>query len=94
MQAIPAERALTVYVDKRELITLMTLAAVLGSGTGKTVIVIGLLSWPLACRLVRARIMSIREMEFVAAARTLGAGPSARALGGPPSTVSTLVVLS
>lgn len=55
-------------------IVLMTLAAVLGSGTGKTVLVIGLLSWPLVCRLVRARIMSLREMEFVAAARTLGAG--------------------
>jgi peptide/nickel transport system permease protein len=55
------------------IIVLMTLAAVIGSGTSKTVIVIGLLSWPLVCRLVRARILSVREMEYVAAAKTLGA---------------------
>lgn len=55
-------------------IVLMTLAAVFGSGTGKTVLVLALLSWPLVCRLVRARMMLIREMEYVAAARTLGAG--------------------
>ncbi len=55
-------------------IVLMTLAAVIGSGTGKTILIIGLLSWPLVCRLVRARILSVREMEFVAAARTLGGG--------------------
>lgn len=56
------------------IIVLMTLATVIGTGTDKTVIVIGLLSWPLVCRLVRARVLSLREMEFVAAARTLGAG--------------------
>lgn len=56
------------------IIVLMTLAAVIGSGTDKTVLVIGLLSWPLVCRLVRARILTVREMEYVAAARTLGAG--------------------
>ncbi|PUA20370.1 ABC transporter permease [Glaciimonas sp. PCH181] len=56
------------------IIVLMTLSAVIGSGTGKTIMIIGLLSWPLVCRLVRARILSVREMEFVAAAKTLGAG--------------------
>ncbi|MCV2370403.1 oligopeptide ABC transporter permease [Roseateles oligotrophus] len=56
------------------IIVLMTLAAVIGSGTAKTIFIIGLLSWPLVCRLVRARILSVREMEFVAAAKTLGAG--------------------
>ncbi|MFA9219388.1 MAG: ABC transporter permease, partial [Sphingomonadaceae bacterium] len=77
------------------IIVLMTLAAVIGSGTGKTVIVIGLLSWPLVCRLVRARILSIREMEFVAAAKTLGAGHTYILFKHClPNTVDVLVVFS
>ncbi|MCA1855229.1 ABC transporter permease [Massilia oculi] len=77
------------------IIVLMTLAAVIGSGTDKTVIVIGLLSWPLVCRLVRARILSVREMEFVAAARTLGASHAYILLRHClPNTVDVLVVFS
>lgn len=77
------------------IIVLMTLAAVIGSGTDKTVIVIGLLSWPLVCRLVRARILSVREMEYVAAARTLGAGHAYILFRHClPNTMDVLVVFS
>ncbi|WP_426192825.1 ABC transporter permease [Massilia sp. DWR3-1-1] len=77
------------------IIVLMTLAAVMGSGTGKTVIVIGLLSWPLVCRLVRARILSLREMEFVAAAKTMGAGHAyIMCKHCLPNTIDVLVVFS
>lgn len=55
-------------------IVLLTLAAVLGPGTGKTVVIIGVLTAPLAVRLVRARILTVRELDFVSAARLLGAG--------------------
>jgi len=76
-------------------IVLMTLAAVIGSGTGKTIVIIGLLSWPLVCRLVRARILSVREMEFVAAARTLGAGHGYILFKHClPNTVDVLVVFA
>nr|WP_295083753.1 ABC transporter permease [uncultured Roseateles sp.] len=76
-------------------IVLMTLAAVIGSGTGKTILIIGLLSWPLVCRLVRARILSVREMEFVAAARTLGAGHTYILLRHClPNTIDVLVVFA
>lgn len=54
-------------------IVLLTLAAVLGPGTGKTIIIIGVLTAPLAVRLVRARILTVRELDFVSAARLLGA---------------------
>ncbi len=37
-------------------------------------IVIGILSWMTIARLVRANILSLREMEFVNASRALGAG--------------------
>lgn len=77
------------------IIVLMTLAAVIGSGTEKTVVVIGLLSWPLVCRLVRARILSVREMEFVAAAKTLGASHTYILFKHClPNTMDVLVVFS
>ncbi|MBV9439840.1 MAG: ABC transporter permease [Candidatus Eremiobacteraeota bacterium] len=40
------------------------------------VLVIGLLSWMGVARLVRAEVLSLREREFVEAARALGAGPA------------------
>ncbi|WP_343650208.1 ABC transporter permease [Herbaspirillum sp.] len=67
-------RCVDVVMTFPTIIVLMTLAAVIGSGTGKTIVIIGLLSWPLVGRLVRARILTLREMEFVAAARLFGAG--------------------
>ena len=36
-------------------------------------IVIGLLNWPDICRLVRGQFLSLREQEFVLAARAIGA---------------------
>ena len=35
-------------------------------------VVLGLLSWPGLCRLIRAQILSTREMEFVTAAKAMG----------------------
>lgn len=67
-------RLVDVVMTFPTVIVLMTLAAVIGSGTSNTIWIIGLLSWPLVCRLVRARMLSIREMEFVAASRVMGAG--------------------
>ena len=39
------------------------------------VLVIGLLSWMVVARLVRGEVLSLRERDFVEAARALGAGP-------------------
>lgn len=67
-------RGVDIVMTFPTVIVLMTLAAVIGSGTEKTILIIGLLSWPLVCRLVRARVLSLRETDFVAAARVMGAG--------------------
>ena len=40
-----------------------------------TVVVLGTTTWMTAARLVRAEVLSLREREFVEAARALGAGP-------------------
>jgi peptide/nickel transport system permease protein len=74
-------------------ILLMSLAAVVGGGITRTIWIIGLLSWPLLCRLVRARMMSLRELDHVAAARIMGASHLRIILShGVPNTVDVLVV--
>lgn len=57
------------------IIVLLALAAIIGPGLEKTIFIIGLLNWPLACRLVRAKFLSLKEQDFVAAATALGARP-------------------
>lgn len=56
----------------------MILSAVLGSRVDTTqrmyiiMVVLGVLSWPGICRLVRAQILAEREKEFVTAAKAMG----------------------
>ena len=49
------------------------LMTVLGSGVGNIIIVIGLTSWLTLARLMRAQLLTLREQEFVLAARSMGA---------------------
>lgn len=46
----------------------------LSGGLGNIVVVIGLTSWMIVARLVRAGFLKLREEEFVAAARSYGTG--------------------
>jgi peptide/nickel transport system permease protein len=57
-------------------IIILTVAAIAGPGIYKTILVIGLLNWPIPCRLVRAKFLALREQEFVLAARSLGVSPN------------------
>ncbi len=50
----------------------LVIVALFGQGIGKVILVIGLLSWPPAARLIRAEFLSLRNREFVEAARALG----------------------
>jgi len=52
----------------------LLVVAMLGTGIMKIVLVIGLLGWPEAARVVRAQFLTFREREFVIAARAIGAG--------------------
>jgi peptide/nickel transport system permease protein len=52
---------------------LIVLAAVLGPSLTTTIIVIGGTVWARYARVVRAEVMSLRERDFVTAARALGA---------------------
>lgn len=59
------------------LIIIITVVAMIGPSLNNIMIVIGLLSWPSIARLVRGQFLSLREQDFVTAARGLGL-PSAR----------------
>lgn len=48
------------------------LAAILGPGLRNTIIILGFLGWPSLCRMVRAEILSIKENDYVMAAKSLG----------------------
>ena len=49
------------------------LMTVLGSGVGNIIFVIGLTSWLTLARLMRAQLLTLREQEYVTAARSMGA---------------------
>jgi ABC-type dipeptide/oligopeptide/nickel transport system permease subunit len=48
------------------------LVSVLGSGVSNVILVIGLTSWLTICRLVRAQLLTLREQDYVLAAKSLG----------------------
>jgi len=50
----------------------LVVVALLGPGLDRIVLVLGLTSWPLMARVVRAEVLSLRTSEFVEAARALG----------------------
>lgn len=86
-------RFVDVVMTFPSIIVLLTLAAIIGPGVDKTIIIIGLLGWPLACRLVRAKLLSVRELDFISAATALGAADRRILLKHAlPNVVDVLVV--
>jgi peptide/nickel transport system permease protein len=57
------------------LILALAITAALGAGIGNTMIAIGVVYTPLFARLVRSQALTIRELDYCLAARTIGAGP-------------------
>ena len=56
------------------LVLALAITAALGPGLRNAMIAIGIVYTPLFARLVRGQVLSVREREFVEAARTVGAG--------------------
>jgi peptide/nickel transport system permease protein len=54
------------------IVLLLSVVAILGPGIFKIMIMIGLLTWTTPCRIVRAQFLSLREKEYVEAARCIG----------------------
>ncbi|CAN5556459.1 ABC transporter permease subunit [soil metagenome] len=77
------------------IVIFVTVAALAGPGIQNTILVIGLLTWPIPCRLVRAKILSVRETEYITAARAVGV-PTRRiiSLHAMPNVIDVIVVYS
>lgn len=65
-------RTTDVFMSFPPIILIVTLVALLGPSLYNVMIAIGLLGWPSICRLVRGQFLSLREREFVEAARAIG----------------------
>ncbi|WP_083540592.1 ABC transporter permease [Marinilactibacillus sp. 15R] len=53
-------------------LVILTLVSLLGSGIWVVTIVLGVLSWPPLCRLVRGQVLTLKEQDFVLAAEATG----------------------
>src|SRR6185437_11252391 len=74
-------------------VLLLVLASITGPGIGATVLVIGLLSWPVTARMIRARLLELRERDFVIASYGMGARlPHIMRRHALPNCVDILVV--
>ena len=75
------------------LILAMAISGALGPSLTNAMIAIAIVSWPVYARLVRAQVLSLREREYVEAARSLGA-PAERIVWGHilPNTLAPLLV--
>lgn len=65
-------RAVDVVMTFPSLIIIIFLVAILGPGLRNTIVAISVLRWTEPTRLVRGQILSLREMDYVLAARSLG----------------------
>lgn len=58
------------------LLFVLVVASVLGPGYWHILVAIGLVSWPYMARLVRGQVLSIKEQQYVTAARAVGTRPT------------------
>lgn len=56
-----------------QVVIILTVATFVGQGVANVIVLIGLFSWTGTARLVRGQVLSLREEQFVKAARSLGA---------------------
>ncbi len=67
-------RIVDIFLAFPGILLAIALAGVLGPNLGNLVIALSVMGWVGYARLVRAQVLSLREREYVAAARAVGAG--------------------
>ncbi len=67
-------RIVDVWMAFPSLLLAIAFGAALGPGLGNLVLALSLTIWVVYCRVVRAEVLSIRERDYVLAARATGAG--------------------
>jgi peptide/nickel transport system permease protein len=95
-----ADTVLSRFVDAMMSIPILLLAIALasvmrGGGVGVVILVLGLVNWTYLARIVRAEVLSLREREFVEAARALGVSDASILIRHlVPNLVGSLVVFA
>ncbi|MBI4278908.1 MAG: ABC transporter permease [Armatimonadetes bacterium] len=89
------QRAVDIMLAFPGILLAIVIVAVLGVGLTQAMLAIGIVSIPVYARLVRGQTLSLREQEFVDAARALGAGTS-RVIARHilPNTLAVIIVQS
>ena len=86
-------RITDIFLAFPKLILALAFVAALGPGIGNAVLALALTAWPPYARLARAETLTIRNADFIAAARLQGAGPLRLLIGHIwPLCVSSLIV--
>lgn len=76
-----------------ELLTVILLQVVLGSGPGTLILALVISAWARSARQIRGQVLQLREMEFVQAARILGTSlPQIIRLHLVPNVMGTVLV--
>ena len=76
------------------ILLVIAVIAVFGPGFGNVVAILGLTGWVLYARVVRAEVLSLRERDFVAAARSMGASDARLMLRHIlPNTLASAIVI-
>ncbi|MDR2759717.1 MAG: ABC transporter permease [Spirochaetaceae bacterium] len=65
-------RAAEVLMSFPTLILIMVVSSVIGPGLDRIIIIMGILGWPAAARLVRGNVLSIKEMDYTKSAVASG----------------------
>ena len=86
-------RLTDIFLAFPKLILALAFVAALGPGIGNAVLALAITSWPPYARLARAETLTIRNADYIAAARLQGAGPLRLLIGHVwPLCVSSLIV--
>jgi peptide/nickel transport system permease protein len=73
----------------------LTVISVLGPSFGNVILVLGIASWTVYGRVIRAEVRKLKELDYVLAARTLGmSGFRIVAFHIFPNTINSVIVLS
>ncbi len=86
-------RAVEVMVAFPGILFAMFLVTVIGGGVTNIILAIGVTTWVTLCRLTRSQLLTLREQEFVQAARSLGVPESQIAVRHMlPNAMAPLIV--
>lgn len=69
-------RTMDVFLAFPSLLLAIAIVTVLGTGLINTLLAVGIVSIPVYARIVRASVLSVKEMDYVSASRALGASDS------------------